>query len=154
MRRLLVLIITIISIALVGPVLAQPAAGGSGGAQPGGMGPGMSPRGGRSAAKATVILIHAYNPQTVTTVKGGVESLGTFPPQSRWAGVIRSAVLKTEQGKITVYLAPDSFLQEQKVSLKAGDELAATGSKVSLGQLTGRYCQGHHGGRQDHHPPG
>ena len=50
------------------------------------------------------------------------------------AGVIRSAVLKTEQGNITVFLAPDWYLAEQKVSLKAGDELEVTGSKVTLGQ--------------------
>ena len=102
-----------------------------------------------------MMLMQAYNPKTVTTVKGGVESLGTLPPKSQVRELSVSAVLKTEQGDITVYLVPDWYLEEQKIALKAGDELEVTGSKVTLGkQAAGRYCQGPQGGRQDHHPPG
>jgi hypothetical protein len=125
MRRLLALIITITSMALVCPVLAQPGPG---------AGPGTGRRAMRSAAQGTLMLIRNYNRQTVTTMKGVVESLSTLPPKSQAPGAISTAVLKTEQGNITVYLAPLSFLEEQKISLKAGDELEVTGSKVTLGQ--------------------
>ena len=139
MRRLLALIIAITSMALVCPVLGQPGPGSSGGPAAGGgvspgAGPGINRRAMRAAAQGTLMLMRNYNPQTVTTMKGVVESLETLPPKSKAPGAIRSAVLKTEQGKITVYLAPDSYLQEQKISLKAGDELEVTGSKVTLGQ--------------------
>ena len=36
--------------------------------------------------------------------------------------------------KITVYLGPDWYLDQRKISLKAGDKLAVTGSKVTLGK--------------------
>jgi hypothetical protein len=74
-----------------------------------------------------------YDPQTVTTVKGAVESLGTMPPIRVW-GAIRSAVLKTDQGNITVYLSPDWYLAQEKISLKPGDPMEATGSKVTMGE--------------------
>jgi len=139
MRRLLALIIAITSMALVCPVLAQPGPGSSGGPEAGGAmrpgtGPGMSRRGMSGAAKGTLMLMRSYNPQTVTTVKGVVESLDTLPPKSPAPGAMRTAVLKTDQGNIMVYLAPDSFLEQEKISLKAGDELEVTGSKVTLGQ--------------------
>ena len=131
MKRLLALMIAIISIALVCPVLAQPAPGGSGyGTR---AAPSRSRRGMRSAASAMMMLVRLYNPQTVTTVKGQVVSLGTLPPKTTVTGALRSAVLKTEQGDITVFLAPDWYLAEQKVSLKAGDEVEVTGSKVTMG---------------------
>ena len=79
------------------------------------------------------MLTNLYDPKTVTTIKGAVESLETLPPKV--GGVpqaIRNAVLKTEQGNITVYLCPDFFLNQKKISLKVGDQLEATGSKVTL----------------------
>lgn len=133
MRRLLALIIAITSMALVCPVLAQPGPGGDGGTETGGgLPPRPHPQARRSAAHGTSLLIRAYRPQTIATVTGTVESLETLPPKSPLPEAIRSAVLKTEQGKITVYLGPDFYLNEQKIALKAGDELEVTGSKVAL----------------------
>ncbi len=134
MRRLLALIIAITGTALIGPVLAQPGPGGGGAMEPGsGMGPGMSRRGmGRSGAE--VMVMRHYDAQTVTTVKGGVESLGTMPPGRQTKGAIRGALLKTEEGNITVYLGPDWYLDQQKISLKVGDQLEVTGSKITLGE--------------------
>lgn len=132
MKRFLALLMGITSIALVCPVLAQPAPGASGSE-----GQAMGRRSMRSAALSSLMLVRMYNPKTVTTVKGGVLSLGTIPPKTQEPGTVRSAVLKTEQGDITVYLAPDWYLAEQKISLKAGDQLEVTGSKVTLaGQPT------------------
>jgi hypothetical protein len=45
---------------------------------------------------------------------------------------MRTAVLKTEQGDIPVFLAPDWYLTEQNISLKAGDQVEVTGSKIAL----------------------
>ena len=127
MKRFIALLTAIASIALVGPVLAQPAPGGSGGEAPV-----MGRRSMRSAASSSLMLARMYDPKTVTTVKGGVLSLGTMPPKSQEPGTMRSAVLKTEQGDIMVFLAPDWYLAEQKISLKAGDQIEVTGSKITL----------------------
>jgi len=131
-KSLLSLIIAITSITLVCPVLAQPGPGAGGGTEPGG---GLGPRKSRRimGPHADRQLMRLYNPQTVTTVKGAVESLGTMPPSGGPAAT-RSAVLKTDRGKITVYLGPDWYLDQQKISLKAGDKLAVTGSKVTIGE--------------------
>jgi hypothetical protein len=88
----------------------------------------------RSATSGTVMLIRAYNPKTVTTVKGAVQSLRTMPFNSQVPGAMLAAVLKTEQGEITVYLAPAEYLSQLNISLKAGDEVEVTGSKVTLGK--------------------
>jgi len=130
-KSFLALIIAITSITLVCPVLAQPGPGGGGGTEPGG---GLGPRKSRRimGPHAERQLMRLYNPQTVTTVKGAVNGLGTMPP-SGGPTATRSAVLKTDRGNITVYLGPDWYLDQQKISLKAGDKLAVTGSKVTLG---------------------
>jgi hypothetical protein len=138
MRRILALIVAIAAIALVGPVLAQPGAGGGGGTESGGgMGAGATP--GRSLRRASMgrgaaagMLTLMYDPKTITTVKGAVESLGTLPPTAGTPNAIRYALLKTEQGNIRVYLCPDWYLDQQKISLAVGDQLEVTGSKVTM----------------------
>jgi hypothetical protein len=126
-KRFVALFAAIASIALIGPVLAQPAPGGSGGEAPA-----MGRRSMRSAALIPFMLIRMYDPKTVTTVKGGVLSLESIPPQSQEPGTMRSAVMKTEQGDIPVILGPDWYLAEQKIALKAGDQVEVTGSKINL----------------------
>jgi hypothetical protein len=98
---------------------------GSSWAQPGkgqgrGMGPGMQGR--------------LYNPQTEVTVKGEVTGLGTCPSMGPGAArgmSYRSATLKTDQGEVTVHLGPAWFMDEQKLALKKGETLEATGSKIT-----------------------
>lgn len=135
MKKLLTLLIAITSFALVVPVLAQQAPGGSGVKEPPtACPPPVSRRGMRGAASGMMMLVRLYNPETVTTVKGTVASLGTLPPKSKAKTAMRSAVLKTQQGDIALFLVPDWYLEEQKVSLKAGDEVEVTGSKVTMGK--------------------
>lgn len=130
MKKLLALMIVLTGIALVAPVLAQP--GGSAGPTGPGTDTVKNRREMRNAARGMMILMQIYSPKTVTTVKGGVQSLGTLPPNNPTPGAAVSAVLKTEQGALTIYLVPNWYLEDQKIALKAGDELEVTGSKVSL----------------------
>ena len=107
------------TVALAGPALAQTRPGG-------GMGTGMGP-------------VH-YNPQTVTTVTGTVESLAELPSLGRGGGKgmqHRGAILKTDQGSLMVDLAPAWFLNEKKVVVQAGDTISATGSKTTLNNQPG-----------------
>jgi hypothetical protein len=115
-----VLLVLIVTLALVCPALAQPQPGGGRGLGPGrGMGPQM------------------YNPQTVTTVKGKVESLENLPSLGPGGGrgmMHLTAVLKTDQGSIAVHLGPAWYLEQQQAALKVGDLMEVTGSKVTFNQ--------------------
>jgi len=117
MKKIMWLMVWCIVLALVCPVLAQPAPGSGG---PGmGMGPGMGPR--------------MYNPQTVTTVKGQVEKLQTIDMGRRGRGMtLQEVFLKTDQGSLRVHLGPSWYFSEQKLTIKAGDTMEVTGSKVTL----------------------
>lgn len=117
MKKIMWLMVWYIVLALVGPVLAQPGPGSGG---PGmGMGSGMGPR--------------LYNPQTVTTVKGQVERLQAIDMGRGGRGMtLQEVFLKTDQGSLRVHLGPSWYLDEQKFTVKAGDTLEATGSKVTL----------------------
>jgi len=67
-----------------------------------------------------------YNPQTVTTIKGVVESPG--PQMGRMQHV--SWVVKTDKDKVTVHLGPAWYVNQQQFSLKPGDTVEVTGSMV------------------------
>ena len=67
--------------------------------------------------------LHGYDPQTVTTVKGQVEDLGTYgvtgwrvAPGMRTQGL----VLKTDAGNIAVNLGPPWYPRKQDFTVKQG----------------------------------
>jgi hypothetical protein len=83
--------------------------------------------------------LQGYDPQTVTTVKGQVDSLGSYgmtgwrvAPGMRTQGL----VLKTEQGNVTVNLGPPWYVHKQDFTFKPGDALEVTGSKVARDDQT------------------
>ena len=110
MKKVMVIPVIIVCLALAGPALAQTGPGG-----------GMGPR--------------LYNPQTVTTVTGQVEKLEELPSMGGGGGMgmnFRGVRLKTDQGSLIVYLGPGWYLDEKKLAVKVGDTVAATGSQVTL----------------------
>jgi hypothetical protein len=114
MKKTTVVLVMVVCLALAGPALAQPGPGG-------GMGRGMGPM--------------LYNPQTVATVTGQVEKLEDLPSMGRRRGQgmqFRGVTLKTDQGSLLVHLGPAWFLDDKKFTLKVGDTVEATGSKVTL----------------------
>ena len=80
-----------------------------------------------------------YNPQTVTTVQGQVEDLGSYGMQG-WRGApgmaIQGLVLKTAKGNLTVNLGPPWYVSKQGFTLQTGDTLEVTGSKVTQDEKT------------------
>ncbi len=115
MKKIMVFLAMVMSLALACPVLAQTGPGG-----------GMGMKGGMGA--------QLYNPQTVTTVKGTVEKLEEIT-MGRPSGVkmkFREILLKTDKGNLTVHLGPSWYLDQQKFTVKAGDALEVTGSEVTL----------------------
>ena len=102
MKIIKILLVTGLVLALYCPAQAQPGAGQ-------GMGPMM------------------YDPQTVTTIKGVVESLATPARRQRH----ESRVVKTEQGMVTIYLGPAWFMDQHKFLLNPGETVEVTGSKIA-----------------------
>lgn len=80
-----------------------------------------------------------YNPQTVTTVQGQVEDLGSYGMQG-WRGTpgmeIQGLVLKTNTGNITINLGPPWYVSKQGFALRKADTLEVTGSKVTKDEKT------------------
>ena len=75
-----------------------------------------------------------YNPERVTTVKGQVERLGGYGMTGwRVAQGMHppGLILKTDEESITVDLGPPWFLNQQAFTLKKGDNLEVTGSKIA-----------------------
>ncbi len=103
--------------------------GGPAAAQWGGLGRGGG-RDGGSVAHGRL----EYNPQTVATVKGQVESLGSYG-MTGWKAMpgmqIQGLLLKTDKGNITIYLGPPAYVRKQGFDLKQGDSLEVTGSQVT-----------------------
>jgi hypothetical protein len=80
-----------------------------------------------------------YNPQTVTTVQGQVEDLGSYGMQG-WRATrgmaIQGLVLKTANGDLTINLGPPWYARKQGFTLQKGDTLEVTGSKVTKDEKT------------------
>lgn len=112
------LLIICLCLVLSGPAWAQPG-GGQGMGPGGGMGGGMGTGRGMGAMR--------YNPQTVTTIKGTVESLAA--PQTRRMRH-ESLVVKTDQGSITVHLGPAWYMSQNQMIFNPGDAVEVTGSQM------------------------
>lgn len=92
------------------------------------------PGGGRRYGGSKTQDRQEYNPQTVTTIKGQVESLGSYGMTGwRVAPGMQSygLVLKTDKGNITINLGPPWYVRKQGFDLKQGDSLEVTGSQVT-----------------------
>ena len=80
-----------------------------------------------------------YNPQTVTTVQGQVEDLGSYGMRG-WrvtpGMALQGLVLKTAKGNITINLGPPWYVSKQGFTLQRGDTLEVTGSKVTKDEKT------------------
>lgn len=126
MKKVMGLMVLSLGLILSGPVWAQPGGGqGTGPGMGGGMGPGrgMGPGGGMGMM---------YNPQTVTTIKGTVESL---VPQTRRMRH-ESRVIKTDKGNVTVHLGPAWYMNQHQMIINPGDALEVTGSEMKMGDST------------------
>jgi hypothetical protein len=71
-----------------------------------------------------------YDPQTVVTVSGVVLSV-TPPPVKPGLPYLVYLTLQTGEGKITVFLAPNIYVNKLPVKIKELDQVQVTGSKVT-----------------------
>ena len=74
-----------------------------------------------------------FNPEKITTIRGTVQSVGTFAPARGVSEGLRLRV-RTDEGKhITVQAGPASYAEQQNVSLYPGDQVTITGSEAKIG---------------------
>jgi hypothetical protein len=80
-----------------------------------------------------------YNLQTVTTVQGQVEDLGSYGMQG-WrvspGMAIQGLVLKTSKGNFTINLGPPWFVRKAGFTVQKGDTLEVKGSMVTKDEKT------------------
>ena len=72
-----------------------------------------------------------YNPQTVETISGTVESMEKFKPMRGMHSGVHLTV-KTTEGIVLVHLGPDWYIERQDVKFAKGDKVEVKGSKVTF----------------------
>ena len=115
-------------LALAAPVPAQVSAPGRGHGI-GGARPAPATREDERAAPMT----EAPRRAEPTKVTGQVESLAVLPGRVGRV-LVQTAVLKTRDGSLTVYLGPVFYVRQQQFPLKVGDTWEVTGFKTTLDQ--------------------
>ena len=79
----------------------------------------------------------SFNPSTVKTVKGTVQSVGSFMPEGATAGAgggLRLRVKTSDGNLMTVYAGPSSYAEQKNFFVAPGDEISITGSESKIGQ--------------------
>lgn len=72
-----------------------------------------------------------FNPQTVETISGVVESVGKFSPTKGMSEGVH-AVVKTNKETITVHLGPAWFIDNQDPQIGSGDRVEIKGSRITF----------------------
>ncbi len=70
-----------------------------------------------------------YDPQTVTTVKGTVETIEQMPPATGTSYGIHLE-LKTDAETLSIQLGPAWFVEKQNIRIEEGDSIEVRGSKI------------------------
>lgn len=107
--------VVVASLALLANCFAQRQGMGGGG---GGWGPG-SP------------YARLYDPQTVETISGVIESVGEFIPNKGMSHGVH-AVLKTDKETIAVHLGPAWFIDNQDPKIGVGEKVEIMGSRITF----------------------
>lgn len=95
--------------------------------------PGQPQASSQTAWGAQGEYVKHFDPNQITTIKGTVQSIGTFEPAKGVSEGLRLRV-KTADGKtITVHAGPAWYARQQKFDIKPGDEVTITGSNAKIG---------------------
>jgi hypothetical protein len=72
-----------------------------------------------------------YNPATVETLSGTVESVDKVTPMKGMHSGIHLA-LKTDKGIVDVHLGPEWYIERLDTKIQKGDEIEVKGSRVTI----------------------
>jgi hypothetical protein len=73
-----------------------------------------------------------YNPATVETISGTVTDVGYFSPAEGMAQGVHVLVRQPDGQTVDVQLGPRWYLDNQDITIKEGDPITVTGSRVTL----------------------
>ncbi|NIQ88436.1 MAG: DNA-binding protein [Desulfobacterales bacterium] len=71
-----------------------------------------------------------YDPKTITTVKGVVETVEQMPPATGTSYGIHLE-LRTDSGTLSVHLGPAWFIDRQDIKIGESDTIQVKGSKIT-----------------------
>jgi CBS domain containing-hemolysin-like protein len=72
-----------------------------------------------------------YNPATVETLSGTVESVDKFTPmKGMYSGI--HLILKTDKETIDVHLGPEWYIERLDTKIEKGDKIEVKGSRVTI----------------------
>ena len=71
-----------------------------------------------------------YNPATVETVAGTVESIDRITPMKGMASGVH-VTLKTEKGTLSVHLGPEWYVERLDTKIAKGDSIEVKGSRIT-----------------------
>jgi len=72
-----------------------------------------------------------YNPATIETLSGTVESVDKITPMKGMNSGIH-VMLKTDKETISVHVGPEWYIERQDVKLEKGDKIEVKGSRVTF----------------------
>ncbi len=76
-----------------------------------------------------------FNPKTVETVNGKIESIEKVTAGRTDIPARVLLKLKTDQETVTVYLGPEWYLEKQKTKLSPGDYIQVKGSRITMDNM-------------------
>lgn len=71
-----------------------------------------------------------YNPATVETVAGTVESIDRITPRKGMASGVH-VTLQTEKGALSVHLGPEWYVERLDTKIAKGDSIEVRGSRIT-----------------------
>ncbi len=78
---------------------------------------------------------HLYNPKTVETLNGKIESIEKVTAGRTDIPARVLLKVKTDTETVTIYLGPEWYLEKQKAKLSPGDYIQVRGSRVTMDNM-------------------
>lgn len=73
-----------------------------------------------------------FEPDKITSVKGTIQSVSTFQPESGAASGVQLKVRTDEGQTMTVHVGPQQFIRQKGMNFSSGQDIKVTGSKVTI----------------------
>jgi sporulation protein YlmC with PRC-barrel domain len=77
-----------------------------------------------------------FNSSTIETDSGIVEAAGNFRPVNHSVSGLRLTIATSEGQSLTVHVGPKSYIERKGFTVKEGDSVTVTGSRVEMGSRT------------------
>ncbi|NLX04082.1 MAG: PRC-barrel domain containing protein [Phycisphaerae bacterium] len=73
-----------------------------------------------------------FDPEQIQTIRGTIQSVGTFRPDTNALPGLRLRVKTTDGGTVTVYAGPEAYAHRQGIEFYYGDRVTVKGSSTKV----------------------